>query len=555
MMAQSPEPRAKRLRACPQQEGNYLRAKKLLPLDKALLPFRRLKHVRFPDEVLALPHVLSQINTFLLSPKDAIMEAARAGDDDWLWELVESCSCVALDAIRVAAACGHFEAVEVLYHTDYCGYEGNLKDDKWEALKRATVAAIKGNHLDIVKFLLVKLVDPDPFSNRAHEVGQLFVEAAANGQLNVVEFMTGYKELKRHLEIHAREALPRAITAGQTLVKIYDVYPQFGNDNLLVDLARFGRTSAVEYLYENGKNEPKLVGDAFVAAATVERDEVVKFLHDTGLVPFASFKTVFEDAMRWHDSKTMRYLYGLKRATQQMINQWFQVSTDVEVLKELIEKEKISAESIVAAFTKAASCANRRQVNTMKFLYKQENISPELIGTAFVSAAGRGLTDVTELLCSDPRLLPEAVDEAFVSAVSRGQAEMVKKLYSGQSITASVLLTALENATGYGYYKVARIIIEYLSADNVPHEYKLQTFLNACKRGMIDILPMMIEREDGDWPVDNLKEALSVARDEQVKNFIRALICDQIFSGRPQKVRASGDCGHLITTFQWVTEE
>lgn len=194
--------------------------------------------------------------------------------------------------------------------------------------------------------------------------------------------------------------------------------------------------------------------------------------------------------MRVSNSNTALCLYSFKRASVPMLNQWFQSTRNVEVMRRLMEKERenISTASISTAFKRAARCACPDQANIVKFLYTQECISPELIGTAFVSAAGWGLDDVVELLRTDARLLLESVHEAFVAAVCRCQVQMVKKLYSQQSIAASVLVTALENVHNYGYGRMASTIIEFLSADNVPREYKLQAFLTASKQGKLDVL-------------------------------------------------------------------
>lgn len=98
---------------------------------------------------------------------------------------------------------------------------------------------------------------------------------------------------------------------------------------------------------------------------------------------------------------------------------------------------------------------------------------------------------------------------------------------------------------------MVEIIVKYLFADNVPEEYKLKAFLSASEHGKMEALYVMVKSKSGDWPLDKLKEALGIARDKKAKHFIRKMICNQIFRGRPQKVRASGDCGHLITTLEW----
>jgi hypothetical protein len=65
----------------------------------------------------------------------------------------------------------------------------------------------------------------------------------------------------------------------------------------------------------------------------------------------------------------------------------------------------------------------------------------------------------------------------------------------------------------------------------------VKAFLWAAQRYQTTALEIIIDNENGDWPIDELKNALGVARSPKVEHFIRKRICDQLFSGRPQQVR------------------
>lgn len=142
-----------------------------------------------------------------------------------------------------------------------------------------------------------------------------------------------------------------------------------------------------------------------------------------------TFGKVFECASKWGFTETVLYLYSLKRASSQMINRWFEVATEVDVLKLLSENEKISEESVITAFNKSARCTYNHNVKIVKFLYKQECIPSDSIGKSFVGAVDHDQTDVLELLQNDSRLLSKTVDEGFVKAVSRDEEDVATTLY------------------------------------------------------------------------------------------------------------------------------
>lgn len=97
----------KRVRTCLRQEENGLQAEKVVGS-----PYKRLQHARFPDQVMTLPPVLKLLDTLLMSPEEAMIEAAGTGQIEWLGDLLEDFDCVvALDAITAADDNGHFDIV------------------------------------------------------------------------------------------------------------------------------------------------------------------------------------------------------------------------------------------------------------------------------------------------------------------------------------------------------------------------------------------------------------------------------------------------------------
>ncbi|KAG2902497.1 hypothetical protein PC114_g12712 [Phytophthora cactorum] len=61
------------------QDGAIRRSK-----SASSLQFERLKEVSFPCAIMALPHILSLIDTLLMSSEEAAIEAARTGQSKWL---------------------------------------------------------------------------------------------------------------------------------------------------------------------------------------------------------------------------------------------------------------------------------------------------------------------------------------------------------------------------------------------------------------------------------------------------------------------------------------
>lgn len=76
---------------------------------------RRLKHARFPAQICTLAHVLKYIDILLMTPCEALVEAARTNEFEWMWRLMDQVESTVLKEAFVAAAReDHLEVVRTL---------------------------------------------------------------------------------------------------------------------------------------------------------------------------------------------------------------------------------------------------------------------------------------------------------------------------------------------------------------------------------------------------------------------------------------------------------
>jgi hypothetical protein len=263
-------------------------------------------------------------------------------------------------------------------------------------------------------------------------VREVFTESAAIGHLEVLKLMMGMERIKRHMKLYHGGALPLSIAAqhtdvvdfllekpefdwnfkdaleealalGQTATAelIYNVYPRFKeNTTSFAELAYDGRKDSIEYIFNNGRREPELVCDAFVRGSKKGSIDVLSFLHDTGLISLDTFKKAWEHAaICWpSNSPIMLFLYGLKRASSLMVNQWFERVNNLEVLKLLYENEVTHDSAIVEAFYRAVCCASKDAIEIVTFLYQNKAITSDAIDKCCYPASNRCDKATTECL-------------------------------------------------------------------------------------------------------------------------------------------------------------
>ncbi|ETK86566.1 hypothetical protein L915_08808 [Phytophthora nicotianae] len=186
--------------AAQQRESNQVQAVVIKQTESASShQFDRLKDVSFPCAILALRHVLSHIDTLLMSPDEAAIEAARTGQLKWLNEIIHRFDeCDLRDAFVEAAGSGHADIVARLY----VYIEPTLEDEVQEAVARvckAITRAATSGHLNVMQFLLSEKVDLFETTGVTTYKGIIpaFDSAAENGHLDIASGRTFVRDLSQ----------------------------------------------------------------------------------------------------------------------------------------------------------------------------------------------------------------------------------------------------------------------------------------------------------------------------------------------------------------------
>ncbi|EGZ18580.1 hypothetical protein PHYSODRAFT_256456 [Phytophthora sojae] len=152
---------------------------------------RKLKGVRLPVDIAALAHVLQQLEDLLLSPDEAMLEAAAFGHVTWVQELLGSFECELLEPLHVAAANGHAEVLEALLDK-LVKPPSELDSGTSDALQYALMAAGEHEHLAVLQLLVTCFLAAGSTHKREHAASTVTLvleDAAAHGQLAVVDFL------------------------------------------------------------------------------------------------------------------------------------------------------------------------------------------------------------------------------------------------------------------------------------------------------------------------------------------------------------------------------
>jgi hypothetical protein len=254
--------------------------------------FKRLKRQCLPPQILALPHVTKLIETLLLTPDEAITEAARTGQADWALELLSYHYCDISTAIHHAVHRCDAVMVKILLDVFIDEMEPESKQKAVHALNEGVGAAAGLGYVHIVELLAGEIM----YSRRGFRtIRDALDEAAAKGQLQVVKFLIDHAEqigyIDRYRMYPEVDTLTHAIRGGNMAVvdlllmhprlrwnlegafdaamkrddkglaeRIYQMYPvQFRGKNLFPQLAASGNLEAVKYLYCNGHDDIKSV--------------------------------------------------------------------------------------------------------------------------------------------------------------------------------------------------------------------------------------------------------------------------------------------------------
>ncbi|KAE8875971.1 hypothetical protein PF005_g17369 [Phytophthora fragariae] len=457
------------------------------------------------------------------------------GSEDESRQFDDAAQSLIQEAVVVAAEHGHCAVVQQLMPL-VMGFHRLTYLSSYYPTARSVLDAAAGNgHLEVVKFMV----------QHAHQYryAQRFsiwasvdtLEHALTGrQLEVANFLIDgsgiFWNLKRAFVVAVEMEL------ATVAERIADVFTRrFHGDNLFAELAHSGDLEAVKYLYNTRCKDERSVGKAFASAANGGHADVVEFLLGTGLISSEAFDKAFEHACSGFETTgVVTYLYNMKRASLKAINRAFAAANDVAVLKLLDENENISDESVTVAFERNTNSRFNGKLEILEFLASKPCVPSELVDEAFVAAATEGDAEIVNLLRGDSRVSHKAMGEAFVHAVVANKQNVLELMYEEQRIPAEALVKAFAEAAHRKRIDTVKTIVKLLSVEkNVPREFKCKAFVEAARHGQMQVLDIVCEGENGNWPLEVLKDAIGVAGGNvKIVNLLRKLVCDQVFKER-----------------------
>ncbi|KAG7379476.1 hypothetical protein PHYPSEUDO_008550 [Phytophthora pseudosyringae] len=440
------------------------------------LHYERLDGVPFPAKIVALPHILTLIDELLMAPQEAAKAAATTSQAGWLRELLLRFgrSIVNTEMLTVAAADGHEEVVKALLPALACTHYQKNADLHKRILAAVVIAGEKG-HLGILKLLLpeTKLEIFHEYDSRKLEVvtviQQAIDKAAGHGHVDVVKFIAQHaleKQYKRTLESSSK-ALSCAIAGGNSHVTEF---------LLSLDGFRWNMAHALDMAVTMGQT------------TLAERLEGTYQNLNEGpdlLVRLA----------REGYSDGVKYLYQKVHGNTELVHFAF----------------------VGAAESDQNDIAGR--------------IPSETIEQAFVVAARHGNIDAVECLRSSHRISSEAVGKAFMGAAECGHLNMMQALQNQQQrYSAEVILQAFSSAAARENLPMLKCVTQLIIDEkHVPRKFRYKAFVDAAQNQWMKALRVLNKTENGNIPLDVLKQAHDVATHVGVKTFIYKLTCAQLF--------------------------
>ncbi|EGZ18583.1 hypothetical protein PHYSODRAFT_332337 [Phytophthora sojae] len=266
-----------------------------------------------PSELQALEHVVQQIQEFSMTMEEAIMEAVRTGDVQWLEKLMEDDCYNVCDAAVVGAKNGDIDVVRCLLESIYDPEERN--EVAWEVLQ----AAAEHGHCGVIDLACpVERVDSytQPLGSLAKHRSDALCAAVVNWHADVVDLLLDPYEY--HWDIG--KALDDAIRVENQpiVVMIYRAYPEFVEKDeeepdapasILGDAAEGGQLNAVKYLLEHGHDSIEEESRAFILAAKGNHPEAMAFFRDRVRISVESLNMAFERAAYFGSTEAVKFLH------------------------------------------------------------------------------------------------------------------------------------------------------------------------------------------------------------------------------------------------------
>ncbi|KAF1788726.1 hypothetical protein JG687_00014472 [Phytophthora cactorum] len=196
------------------------------------------RETRFSSNLRPLSHVLKQISTFLLSPEEALVEAASTNQLDWLQNLLERYDTHIPDAVLLAASIGDVGTLEILAPLLYRPFLGAMSGEAWDVFKKAIPDTADSGYVDES--------GDDTSSASLHAIYGRQSEAA------IILISRYYRKWR------VCEGLEKALVYGVDEVAecIYRVITEHDDKNSFEDffagLAGEGNVNAIKFLYQRG---------------------------------------------------------------------------------------------------------------------------------------------------------------------------------------------------------------------------------------------------------------------------------------------------------------
>ncbi|EGZ18470.1 hypothetical protein PHYSODRAFT_301124 [Phytophthora sojae] len=351
---------------------------------------------------------METLDTLLMQPMEAIAEAARRKDMQWLNELLKRYGYTLHSAAILAAGDGNAAAVENLLPL-CCDVESDDDDgETFEVLHEMATTAARLGHSEVYGYY----EEPEDISSEA-----LYL-AIQGGHTAIVNFLLyeAYKiwDLRKALELAIDTGL---LTAVAPIIETYMKNNSVTMERMFVELAEMGYKRSVRYLYNQGHNDPEMIGKAFGAAVGNDEIGVLELLLNTGRVASSAFDKGLETAAHEGSTRVVVLLYSKERAAAASVWRAFERAGCVAVSIFLYEHESFPAASVVAAFHNAAQEG---------WHHDYYHIPTELIVEKFAGAkwSSRGMA----ALCGEERIPKETMSEIFEKAIKNGHAEQVEQL-------------------------------------------------------------------------------------------------------------------------------
>ncbi|KAJ8559078.1 hypothetical protein ON010_g8373 [Phytophthora cinnamomi] len=273
--------------------------------------FEQLKETCFPAAIVALPQITRLIETFSMTPADALIQATRSGEAERVQERLGRFEYDISSGLVEAAGRGDEVIAGMLLVT--LAETEEVGGDIVDAIERSGKAAAENGHLRVADMFFREI---RYYCRSLMPILDMMNAAAANGHLDVVKLKINHAEQGGFVDEFCRfptsDTLSRAVTGGHPDVvdflvthrnlrwnlkeafiaamkqgddaleeKIYILYAQqYPGKDLIVELALFGCKDAVKYLYNKGHNDPALVDEALKSAAAGNQTDVVEFLEN-----------------------------------------------------------------------------------------------------------------------------------------------------------------------------------------------------------------------------------------------------------------------------------